>query len=39
MEILLLGIALLVLDGLALRFGVDSRHGVERDPKTLGLPR
>lgn len=31
--------ALLALDVLALMYGVDSREGLERDPKGLGLPR
>jgi hypothetical protein len=39
MEFLIVFGAILVLDILALRFGADSRHSVERDPKSLGIPR
>jgi len=39
METLLIIGALLALDVLALRFGTDSREGVDRDPSRLGLPR
>ncbi len=39
MDILVLVVALIALDILALRYGADSREGVDRDPRTLGLPR
>ncbi len=39
MEYLLILGALVVFDLLALRFGADSRDLVQKDPKTLGLPR
>jgi hypothetical protein len=39
MEFLIVFGAILVLDILALRFGADSRHGPERDPKSLGITR
>ena len=39
MIIYLLVTALVALAILALIYGVDSREGLERDPKRLGLPR
>jgi hypothetical protein len=39
MEILIIGIALIALDIVALRYGADSRFGVDRDPLKLGMPR
>jgi hypothetical protein len=39
MEILIIGIALIALDIVALRYGADSRFGVDRDPLKLVLPR
>lgn len=37
MEILIVVIGFLAFDLLALKFGVDSRMGVERDPKVTGI--
>ncbi len=39
MEIIVLITALIALDILALRYGADSREGVDRDRRTLGLLR
>jgi hypothetical protein len=35
MEIVLIIIALVVLDMLALRYGADSRKGIDRDPRLV----
>jgi hypothetical protein len=37
MEFIIFFVALIVLDVLALRFGADSRNGIERDPQTVGI--
>ena len=39
MEILIVVVALIALDALALLYGADSRFGSDRDPKMLGMPR
>ena len=39
MEILILALVLMALDVLALRFGADSRIGIERDAKVTGILR
>ncbi|MBF6614356.1 MAG: hypothetical protein IVW55_14665 [Chloroflexi bacterium] len=39
MELAIMIVALVMLDLLALAFGVESREGIEYDPQKLGLPR
>ena len=39
MEIMVAVFAFVLFGVLALRYGVDSRESVERDPKLMGMPR